>query len=324
MPPPTLSQQAEGLLASGHVEAAVKLLQDAARGGDVGALFTLATWYLAGEKVPRDLPAARMLLRQAVEIGHVDGALMEVALTANGSGGVVSWSMALSLLKTAAKSDPWAHDHLALLDAMAISPVGDPLVPPKGQLIGTKPNVLYFQHLLSAPECAHLAGCARDLLEPAKVIDPATGLYRLDPVRTSLGSVIGPAREDLVVGAINRRIAAISSTSFDQGEPLAILCYQPGQQYHPHHDALPNAVNQRIKTVIIYLNEGFGGGQTQFLANGLIVEPKAGDAIMFDNVDSNGAIDLNSRHAGLPVTQGNKWIATRWIRQDRYDPWNPN
>ena len=89
-------------------------------------------------------------------------------------------------------------------------------------------------------------------------------------------------------------------------------------------DALPPGTdNQRIRTVIIYLNQGYEGGQTVFPANGLSLAAQAGDAIMFDNCLVDGTVDLLSRHAGLPVTKGAKWIATRWIRQSTYDPWAP-
>jgi prolyl 4-hydroxylase len=206
---------------------------------------------------------------------------------------------------------------------MKLTADGQPATRFHSELIGTKPDVRLFKSLLSTAECAQLATVARDLLEPAQIVDPVTGKHRLDPVRTSLGAVIGPTRENLVVAAIIRRLAAISDSAWDQGEPLSILCYQPGQQYRPHHDGLPSAANQRINTLIVYLNEDYDGGETEFLASGLRVKGRAGDAILFSNVDADGSIDPLSRHAGLPVTRGNKWIATRWIREKRHDPWNP-
>ncbi len=35
----------------------------------------------------------------------------------------------------------------------------------------------------------------------------------------------------------------------------------------------------------------------------------------------NGDVDERSRHAGLSVTRGEKWICTRWIRARDFDPW---
>ena len=135
---------------------------------------------------------------------------------------------------------------------------------------------------------------------------------------------IGPTAEDLVVRAINARIAAFSGTPIDNGEPLAVLRYNPGQEYKLHSDALPQGEDQRSHTVILYLNEGFVGGETDFPAIGLRVRPKAGMALSFTNILGDGSPDPLARHAGLPVTQGSKWIATRWIRRRRYDPWAPS
>lgn len=297
------------------------LLNNAADRGDVDALMQLAVWYLAGDIVSRDLTLARTLLARAVSIGHVDAALMEIALTANGSGGKADWPGALALLRTAARNDPVAHGQLALLEAMVIDTAGAPITLPVPEILSAEPDVIRFPKLFTPAECAHLAGVAAAMLEPARVIDPRTGRWIAHPIRTSDGTAIGPAREDLVVRALNRRIAAISGTDIAQGEPLTILRYRPGQQYRLHLDTIQDAANQRVATVLIYLNEGYGGGETHFPAGKLTITPRGGDAIVFRTLTRDGAIDQSSRHAGLPVTQGAKWLATRWIRAKPIDPW---
>lgn len=313
--------QAEALLASGAEQDAVAMVQRAADAGDVDALMRLATWRLIGAPLSRDLTLARTLLARAVAIGHVDAALMEIALTANGSGGASNWTHALRLLKVAAVCDPVAQHQLTLLDAMDLCSDGTPGQLPSIKKLSESPEVARICGFLTPAECAHIAEVATPLLEPADVIDSATGRRIAHPVRTSHGGAIGPTREDLVIRAINHRLAAVSGTKIEQGEPLTVLYYGPGQQYRPHVDTLAHTTNQRIKTVLIYLNQGYRGGETQFLANRLTIEPIAGDAIMFDNVLPNGLPDMRSRHAGLPVTSGSKWLATRWIRTLPYDPW---
>jgi prolyl 4-hydroxylase len=153
------------------------------------------------------------------------------------------------------------------------------------------------------------------------VADPSTGRNIVNPIRTSDGTVIGPAQETLVIAALNRRLAALTGTRVEQGEPLSVLRYAPGQEYRAHVDTLPGAANQRIATAITYLNDGFDGGETLFFVNRLVVKPKAGDVLVFRNLLANGTPDNATRHAGLPVRRGTKWIATRWIRQESYDPW---
>ncbi len=314
--------RATALAAAGATADALALLGAAGDAGDVNALMQLAVWRLTGQFINRDLPAARALLRRAVSIGHVDAALMEIALVANGSGGAADWGAALQLLDVAAKADPVAAAHRQLLAAMDLGPDGKPRTPPPLTRLSTAPNIWLARGFLTLAECKHIAEAALELLGPAYVIDPASGRQVAHPIRTGHHAAIGPAREDLVVRAINHRIAAVSATQTDQGESLTVLHYAVGQQYRPHVDTIAGAQNQRIKTVLLYLNEGYGGGETLFLHKKLKVAARAGDAVIFDNVLPNGQTDPTTQHAGLPVTRGTKWLATRWIRANRHDPWN--
>lgn len=309
------------LLAAGRTDDAIALVRGAADAGDASALMQLAAWTLAGTPLPRDLQSARALLRRAVRIGHVDGALMEIALVANGTGAAPDWQQALDLLRRAAQADPIAAQQLELVEAMAIGTDGMPRTLPQPERLNDRPAILRYRQLLTPRECEHLARVGSEILEPGLVTDPRTGRQIADPVRTSYAAVIGPTREDLVVQALNRRIAAASGTAAIQGEPLQILRYAPGQEYKLHSDALPGVANQRIRTALVYLNQGFAGGATRFPALDLTIEPAGGDVLIFDNVLADGTPDPLARHAGLPVTQGAKWLATRWIRAQPLDVW---
>lgn len=308
---------------SAPADPALAALSRAADSGDVDALMQLAIRHLAARDGPRDLAAARVFIRRAVAIGHVDGALMEIALTANGSGGPRDWVGALALLHIAARGDPVAAAQLGLVKQMQLHVDGTPQTTPTGKPLSTAPRVTRFFRFFTPEECTHVAQVASDLLEPASVFDPATGRRIRHPVRTSHDGAIGPAREDLVIRALNLRIAAATGTDVAQGEALTVLRYAPGQEYRPHVDTIAGAANQRIKTMLVYLNQGYEGGETRFLANGLTVTARAGDAILFDNCLPDGRCDPLSRHAGLPVRSGVKWLATRWIRAQPVDPWNP-
>jgi prolyl 4-hydroxylase len=313
--------EADRLIAAGQAPFAVSIVTHAADQGDVDALFRLASWHLTGGPLPRNLTTARAILRRATEIGHVDAALLEIALIANGSGAPPSWETARKLLAIAARNDPVAAQHSALLDAMTLTANGHPASQPASVMLAAQPDIRHYPSLLTRDECAHLANAANDLLLPAVVVDPRTGRNVPHPVRTSDGAVIGPMRESLVVRAINQRLATITATDIAQGEALTILRYRSGQQFRPHFDSIGHARNQRIKTVLIYLNEGFTGGETHFPKLGVTIRPKAGDAVSFTNTLADDTTDLRSLHAGLPVVQGVKWLATRWIRKRSFDAW---
>lgn len=312
---------ASALAREGRVGEAVTVLEAAGARGDPSAPAELAAWYLRGDVVPRDLVRARIALRRAVDIGHVDAALLEVALVANGTGGRQDWAGARRLLDKAAIGDPLAAEHAALLAAMRLDDGGYPIEVPRLEILSRYPFVARAAGALSRAECLHVAGVAHALLEPAVVVDPVTGRPIAHPVRSSYSAAIGPAQETLPIAALTRRLAAITETALVNGEPLQVLRYTPGQEYKVHSDTLPGVSNQRCVTAIAYLNDGFTGGETMFPALDLRVRPRAGDLLLFHNAAPNGRAIPEARHAGLPVVAGTKWIATRWIRAEPYDPW---
>lgn len=314
-------EQALRLAQGGRAAEAETMLTAAGERGDAAAWMQLAVWRLIGEPLPRDVPLARKLLRKAVGIGHVDAALMEIALTANGSGAKPDWSRALALLRTAARADPVAAQQLGLVSAMTLDARGDPVRLPPATSLAERPAVTLVRGFLSQRECEHIAGAGNAVLQPASVVDPATGRQIAHPIRTSYEGQIGPAREDLVIQAINRRIAALSGTNVAQGEPLTVLRYTAGQEYRLHNDAIPGEPNQRLRTVLLYLNQGYRGGETEFPDLNLRIRGEPGDALMFDNLDTDGRPLPQARHAGRPIVDGVKWLATRWIRARPLDLW---
>ena len=103
-----------------------------------------------------------------------------------------------------------------------------------------------------------------------------------------------------------------------QAEPLQVLRYRSGGEYKPHMDAIRAEPNQRILTVLVYLSDDYEGGETQFPRTGLSFRGRTGDALLFRNADSDGRPDPLTLHAGLPVTRGTKYLASRWIRAEKF------
>ena len=138
-------------------------------------------------------------------------------------------------------------------------------------------------------------------------------------VVTSDGASLQWVVEDPALHALARRLAALTGTDYDQGEALQILRYRPGQQYRPHVDWLGED-KPRVLTALVYLNEDYEGGETAFTKAGLKVKGARGDVLVFRSVGADGAFDPMSEHAGLPVTSGTKYLASRWIRARRWVP----
>jgi prolyl 4-hydroxylase len=283
------------------------------------ALFDAAAAKLRGAGGVRDLPGALELFRQAAGAGRVDAAVIYCNLLAAGIGGPRRWSDALRLLAALAEVNPRSHRELERIEAMELTGEGDPADVPEGERLCDSPAMTRFDGLFSSDECAWLAAAARPMFEPAVVIDPATSRQVRDPVRVCDCAGFTWPLENPAVHALNRRLAAASATDVEQGEPLQLLRYRPGGEYKPHFDAIPGFANQRAMTILVWLNDGYEGGETCFPTPALTLKGRPGDAILFRNIGADGRRDPASGHSGLPVRAGEKLIASRWIRERPFE-----
>lgn len=305
----------QSALSRNDVSEAVRLLAAAAENGDALAAFELGRWFLAGQIVARDLSVSRGWFGKAAATGHPRSQLIYSALLGNGVGGARDWQGSLNELGRAADQTPQAAEELRLIGLMAIDDQGDPTSTPAREPVSESPGIYWVRELFSTTECQALVEFAQPFLNASVVVDPATGQMRPDPIRNSEAAMFPWIDETPFIHALNRRIAAASETAVEQGEPLQVLRYSPGQEYRSHSDALPNADNQRIMTALVYLNDGFEGGETSFPAPDLKLRGRIGDALFFRNVDALNQPDPRATHAGQPVTDGQKWLASRWIRE---------
>ena len=309
-----VNHQAAGLVAQGRVGEALSLLEVAAGRNDPNALQELAVWLLSGTRIRRNLAASRDFFRRAALAGHPEGARAFNAFLANGTGGAADWGAALALLRGRAAADPRAEQEARLIDTMALRADGNPAEVPAGESLSSAPFVQLFPNAFTAVECDFLIEASEPLMQPALTVDPSTGRQVSNPIRTSDAAAFPLMLESPAIHALNRRIAALSDIAVTHGEPLQVLRYRPGQQFRAHSDALPGTTSQRVATVLVYLNDGYEGGETSFPSADLTIRGRRGDALLFRNVRANGRPDERAVHAGLPVTRGVKLVASRWIR----------
>jgi len=313
-------QSAYELANRGGVTGAIQLLEEGGRAGEAECWVELASWYLAGQVIPRDLLKSREYFRLAGNLGHVQARSIYIALLANGAGGNADWGGAIGLLISLAADNAEAAREVELIQAMQLNETGDPVSPFPSEQLSTSPDVQLFPGLFTAEECNWLIERSLPQLQPSLVVDPQTGQQMPNPVRTSDAVAFPLVIESPAIHALCRRLAAASETHVKQGEPLQVLRYRPGQEYRPHYDAIRDTDNQRALTFLVWLNDDYEGGETEFLSTGLKVCGRKGDGLLFRNADASGKPDLNSQHAGLPVTAGEKYLASRWIRERRFTP----
>ena len=315
---PSASYQALSKRLDKRDPAAVADLLALARSGDAHAEYKAGELCLRGMAGPIDLEQANRWVVRAAANGHAEAKRAEAYFAASGIGGPRNPARARSMLQALAPSDRFVAVQLALLDHVQCT---RKLASAERRLLLVDPHIELVVGLFSAAECRYLQLLAQPWLEPA-MIYATTGEGMRDPHRDSDNMVIAPMTEDLVVQAINHCIASASGTQVSWGEPLHVLRYAPGQQYRPHHDAhsFGPVEQRRVATALLYLNDSYEGGETNFPALGITVRGGLGDLLIFHNLDAGQMPDPRMIHAGLPITAGEKWLATRWIRGGDYFP----
>lgn len=312
-------QQAIALSKDGRNDEAVAIIRQLASTGNPDALCILAEMTWRGGMVEQDLARGRLLYEYAASLGHAGAAPLATNLLASGIAGKRDWPAALQRLAAEAQRLPARRRAAELVRAMRLDGNGDPLDTPAPERLADRPDVRLFRSLLTPAECDYILEVAANLYEASFVYNERRERVR-DPIRTSDGAAIHWLIEDPAVHAINRRMAAISGSQYEHGETLQVLRYSPGQQYHPHFDFVDGAENRRLWTALIYLNDRYEGGGTAFPHIGLEVQGKTGDVLLFGNAAPDGGPEPLAEHAGLPVTSGTKFLATRWIRESRWIP----
>jgi len=187
------------------------------------------------------------------------------------------------------------------------------------------PRLVVFGGLLSDDECEQMIALARPRLMRSETVHNPSGGSEVHESRTSDGMFFERGEQPLIE-RIERRIAALVNWPLVNGEGLQVLHYRPGAQYKPHHDyfdpaqpGTPTIVQrggQRVGTLVMYLNTPARGGGTAFPDAGVEVGAMRGNAVFFSY--DRPHVVTRTLHAGLPVIEGEKWVATKWLREREF------
>ncbi len=184
------------------------------------------------------------------------------------------------------------------------------------------PRIVVFGGFLSADECDALVATAAPRLARSETVDNLTGDSGINAARTSSGMFFERAETPLIE-RIETRIATALRWPVDHGEGLQVLHYRSGAEYRPHYDwfdpAQPGTAallvrgGQRVATLVMYLNTPRRGGATTFPDLGLSVGAVKGNAVFFSYDRPHST--TKTLHGGAPVISGEKWVATKWLRE---------
>jgi len=277
-------------------------------------------------------PELRLWILEQAQAGHSPEAVLQ-AMQQSG------WEEDIALAALEQTLEGFLAEQLRLQEHPPAVPVPEPDLGqspcevrlPDGQVARVvvsmrQPRVVVLAGFLSDEECDALRQLAAPRLARSETVDNATGGSEVNAARTSAGMFFGRG-ETALIERIEQRIAALLRWPVENGEGLQVLHYRPGAEYKPHYDyfdpAQPGSTTilqrggQRVGTVVMYLNTPEAGGGTTFPDVHLEVFPLKGHAVFFSYERPHP--DTRSLHGGAPVIAGEKWVATKWLRERRFD-----
>jgi prolyl 4-hydroxylase len=333
--------KAADLDAAGNHRAAVDQLAIGARNRDVEALTRLGKRLLVGDRAPA-LPAQGAgFLEEAVQLGGAEAAAVLAVIYAVGASKRHGPADALDTLTTAAErgwspaqaqlrvlaaepqsgAEPAASDWRRLrarVDLAAWAAV------PQAKTLSADPVVRVVAGLLNEDVCGWLIEKARGRLTRALVYEALSRRTTVSDTRSNTAATFGLLDTDLVCVFAQARMAACAGVPFRHLEPLAVLHYSEGEEITEHFDFVDPEVpdyerqiasqGQRVVTFLAYLNDDYGGGETEFLELELRHKGHRGDGLYFVNARADGSADTRTLHAGRAPANGEKWIVSQFMR----------
>lgn len=210
------------------------------------------------------------------------------------------------------------------------------------ELLSFNPLVIYINNFLHDEEVDHLLDVTKDRFKQSLVYDKDLKSY-YDPIyRTSTSALI--SLDDALAGCLSERMKSfLGNLQHTDIEVLQVVKYEVGNRFRLHMDwfepkrhkshfststsksSAPDRPHGRLGSIFVYLTDQCIGGETYFpelpgvspdadgdkfsrtdTNMGLLVRPRRGSAVFWNNLFLNGSGNPKLLHAGLPVKSGTK------------------
>jgi prolyl 4-hydroxylase len=295
-------------------EEGVAALESLAENGDADALSTLATLRGAGAWTHHSWPEALDLLQTAAELGSAEARGQLLVLTPD-------HGFASDVRSGAAREpDRWR----ALKESVDLGEWVTPLPPVQ---VCDAPRVWTAERFTTPQLCEWLLSRARDRFTPALMRDATTGVAEALDTRTCSDFAFDVVDGGIVMLLLRVKISNATRIPVPHMEPPQIFHYAIGEEIQPHYDYLfdgktaygpdGNYTGDRLATFLLYLNDGYEGGELEFPYGPFSYKGRPGDGIFFAS-QRDKKPDPKSLHGATPVTRGEKFILSQWIHNQPF------
>ncbi|XP_062121606.1 prolyl 4-hydroxylase subunit alpha-2-like [Drosophila sulfurigaster albostrigata] len=194
------------------------------------------------------------------------------------------------------------------------------LAPFQMEQISKDPDIFVFHNMISSSEIALLEGETEALMDRELVIAENDKLVHSN--HRTLRHVWLPHPQiseevQWLVSRIKQRMEDFSDLIVLELDPMEMLKYGFGGHFSIHSDFYNFTgafMEDRIATIVVYLNDVPSGGGTMFPKLNMTVKAEAGKALLWYSIKPD-TFDYETRteHAGCPVKIGTKLVLAHWL-----------
>ncbi len=291
---------------------------------------------LIGDRAPLMPGEGAGLLIQAMEAGDPEAHARVAVLAASGLYVRHNWGDALDLLVQAAERN-WEPAQAQLRALAPEVPTGeswvqraaslrpaDWLSAPAAKVVHADPEVRAFEAMISPAVCAWFVDTARPKLGRARVYDSDRGFDLEHQTRSNSAAIFNRNEVEFIHLLVQARMSVACGLPTQNMEAPSVLHYRAGEQFADHYDFIDPANaqdgglrqhGQRVITFLVYLNDDYEGGETDFPRLGVRYKGRCGEGLFFVNTrNREEEPEMRMLHAGRAPTHGEKWVVSQFVR----------
>lgn len=176
------------------------------------------------------------------------------------------------------------------------------------------PRVATFNRLLTPDECDYVISRGMPFLKRPEARPDLPGM------RTNTTARFGLIETDVLIQSIDVMTAHALGHDPGGNETLSLMHYAPGQAFLPDSRAVSEApsqssLSQLSQTIIVYLNDGYEGGESVFPRIGWRFKGRRGDALLWELRGPDGRVDARAVPEGSAPKAGEKFVLSKLVRR---------